>query len=289
MAKNAEDFSWIWQGKLLKRAIFGAITCALLLFVLTSKWIIKPLYESEVIVYVPLTILSQQLNQQGIGFASDREIDWYIQILKSNQLTDSLIKKHNLYSYFGINPQEVDSKNRLYQKMEDRIHIEKTRYGSVSVRVRDNDAKRAADMANEMVELGEIIKKNLLFPNRQESMRYVTSLYNQKVQEVALLQKTLDSLTEMGKTLKNDYQFNKTLTHYNLEFQELISRKDQYEIEQKNFATPLPRAYIISPAVPSSHAIWPPRGLLIVAGIAFYLILLIAFEIIQHERTASIS
>jgi capsular polysaccharide biosynthesis protein len=78
--------------KIVKRALIGSIACALLVFIVTSPWLIKPLYESEVIVYVPLTILSQQLNQQGIGFASDREIDWYIQILKSNQLADSLIK-----------------------------------------------------------------------------------------------------------------------------------------------------------------------------------------------------
>jgi len=288
MEKRAEDLSWLWQKKLLKRASLGALGCALLVFIVTMPFIIKPLHESEVIVYVPLTILSQQLNQQGIGFASDREIDWYIQILKSNQLTDSLIKKYSLLSYFKIDTSDIDSKNQLYRKMESRIIIDKTRYGSVSIRVRDNDPKRAADMANEIVILGEVIKRNLLFPNRQESMRYVTSLYNQKETEVERLQNKLDSLRETPHGSKSDYLYSKTLTLYNLELQELIARKGIFEREQKNFDTPLPMAYIISSAVPKSQTVWPKRGLLMGAGAGIYLLLLVAFEIVRRDNKKAV-
>lgn len=285
MDKTTEDLSWLWHRKFVKKAGFGALACALLVFVVTCPLILKPLHEAEVIVYVPLTILSQQLNQQGIGFASDREIDWYIQILKSNQLTDSLVKKYNLFTYFKIDTAELDAKNQLYRKMESRIIIEKTRYGSVSIRVRDNDAKRAADMANEVIALGEVIKRNLLFPNRQESMRYVESLYNQKAAEVGKLQKALDSLRNTDRGIKNNYLYNKTLTLYNLEFQELISRKGIYEREQKNFDTPLPMAYVISSAVPKSQIIWPKQKLLMAAGVGIYLLLLVVTEIIRRDNS----
>jgi uncharacterized protein involved in exopolysaccharide biosynthesis len=284
MDKNLEDLSWLWQKNFVKRIIIGSVACALLVYIVTSPWIIKPLYESEVIVYVPLTILSQQLNQQGIGFASDREIDWYIQILKSNQLTDSLIKRYDLINYFKIDTSDLDSKNQIYRKIESRIIIDKTRYGSVSIRVRDNDAKRAADIANEIIVLGELIKRNLLFPNRQESMRYVNSLYNQKSIEVARLEKSLDSLMETSHGIKRDYLYEKMLTLYRLEFQELVARKGLYEREQKNFDTPLPTAYVISSAVPKSQTIWPKRSLLMGAGAGVYLLLLLVFEIIRRDN-----
>jgi capsular polysaccharide biosynthesis protein len=284
MNKNSEDFTWLWQKRFMKRASLGAFACAVLVFIVTSSWFIKPLYESEVIVYVPLAILSQQLNQQGIGFASDREIDWYIQILKSNQLTDSLIKRYDLLTYFKIDASDLDSKNQLYRKMEKRIIIDKTQYGSVSIRVRDNDPKRAADMANEIIVLGEVIKRNLLFPNRMESMRYVTSLYNQKASDVARIQKTLDSLMNTPPGVKRDFLYSKTQTQYNLEFQELIARKGIYEREQKNFATPLPSAYIISSAVPKSQVIWPRQYLLTGAGAAIYLLVIVVFEIIRRDN-----
>jgi len=288
MKNRAEDMSWLLQKKFMMRASLGALGSAMLVFIVTMPFIIKPLHEAEVIVYVPLTILSQQLNQQGIGFASDREIDWYIQILKSNQLTDSLIKKYNLFTYFKIDTSDIDSKNQLYRKMESRIIIDKTRYGSVSIRVRDNDPKRDDDMANEIIVLGEVIKRNLLFPNRQESMRYVTRLYNQKELEVARLQNTLDSLRETPRGSKSDYLYSKMLTLYNLELQELIARKGIYEREQKNFDTPLPMAYIISSAVPKSQTIWPRRGLLMGAGAGIYLLLLVAFEIVRRDNRKTV-
>jgi len=284
MEKSFEDLSWMGQKKFVKRAAWGTATCTILVFILTSSWVIKPQYESEVIIYVPLTILSQQLNQQGIGFASDREIDWYIQILKSNQLTDSLIKKYDLFTYLNIDTSKLDSKNQLYRKMDSRITIDKTRYGSVSIRVRDNDAKRAADMANDIIVFGEVIKRNLLLPNRMESMRYVKRLYQQKYSEVARLEKSLDSLIETPPGTKKDFQYDKILAIYNLEYQELISRKGIYERERKNFETPLPTAYIISRAVPKSKAIWPKRGILMGAGAVGYLLLLVVSEIIRRDN-----
>jgi uncharacterized protein involved in exopolysaccharide biosynthesis len=284
MDKNLDDLSWLWQKHMVKRAIIGSVVCAFLVFIITSPMIIEPLRESEVIVYVPLTILSHQLNQQGIGFASDREIDWYIQILKSNQLADSLIERYDFSKSFKIDTSDLDSKNQIYRKMESRIIIDKTRYGSVSVKVRDNDAKRAADIANEIIVLGELIKRNLLFPNRQESIRYVNSLYNQKSIEVAQLEKSLDSLMETPHGIKKDYLYEKMLTLYRLEFQELISRKGLYEREQKNFDTPLPTAYVVSAAVPKSQTIWPKRSLLMGVGAGFYLLLLLVFEILRRDN-----
>ena len=284
MNTNSDDLSWFWKRKFLKQAILGALACVLLVFIFTSPWIIQPLHESEVIVYVPLTILSQQLNQQGIGFASDREIDWYIQILKSNQLTDSLIKKYELARYFKIDTTELDAKHQLYKEMESRIIINKTRYGSVSIRVRDNNARRAAEMANDIIAIGEGIKTNLLFPNRLESIRYVTSLYEQKSEEVARLEQSLDSLMETPTGIKKDYLYNKIMTLFNREYQELITRKGAYERELKNFDTPLPTAYIISSAVPKSEPIWPKRTLLMAAAGGIYLLFLVVFEIIRHDN-----
>ena len=87
--------------------------------------------------------------------------------------------------------------------------------------------------------------------------------------------------------IKNDYLYSKTLTNYNLEFQELIARKGIYERELNNFETPLPMAYIISSAVPKSQVIWPRRGLLMLAGAGIYLLIFMVFEIIQRDNKKS--
>jgi len=285
MNKKIEDIPWIWQVNFLKKAVLGAIVCTISVYFATLPFFIKPLYESEVIVYVPLTIQSQQLNQQGIGFANQQEIDWYIQILKSNNLADSLIKRFNLTNVFEIDTSNLGTKSWLLNKLESHIRIEKTRYGSVSIKVWDTDPKRAAALANDIVEFGEIIKTRLLYPNRLEAKVHTQNLFEQKVSEVTILEQKLDSVEKFwpSKRTKKDLQYDKILKVYNLELQELILRKDAYEREKNEFDTPLPKAYILSPAIPVPNTVWPKRGLFSAFGAGIYLILLIVIEIIKRD------
>ena len=285
MEKKSEDVSWIWKLPFLKKASIGAIITIVIIYLITLPVIITPLYESEVIVYVPLAILSQQLNQQGIGFASEKEIDWYIQILKSNHLRDSLIARFNLMSEFKVDTNKFGMKSRVLKMLDSRIDIEKTRYASVSIKVRDNSPKRAAAMANEILELGEIIKKNMLYQNRLESMHYVQSLFEQKSNELSSLEKQLDSVSKSKSTNQSskNFLYEKTLRLYNHGLEELIFRKDLFEREERNFNTPLPKVYVISTAEPESKPIWPKRGIMCVVGAGTYLLLLLIIEIIKRD------
>jgi uncharacterized protein involved in exopolysaccharide biosynthesis len=281
MKKKAENVLWLLETKFLKIAFLGTVITVIAVYLITMPALIKPVYESEAIVYAPLTVLSQQLNQQGIGFANDKEVDWYIQILKSNHLADSLDNRFHLLRSFGIDTISPGTKNRLYGELESRISIEKTRYGSVSIKVRNGNPQTAADMANTIIDLGEIVKKNMLYPNRLEAMNYAKSLFEQRASEIANLQKKLDSLQKPYPS--QEILYNKVLAMYNLELQEFVLRKDLYEHEKKEFETPLPKAYIISSAVPASKAVWPNRKLLSLLGAGIFLFLLIVIEIIKRD------
>jgi capsular polysaccharide biosynthesis protein len=289
MEKSLENISWIWQIKFLKKASIGTIIMAVLIFIFTLPIFIEPLYEAEEIIYVPLTILSQQLNQQGIGFANDHEIDLYIQILKSNQLKDCLINHFKLANSYKVDTTKTAFKSSIYSTLDSRISIEKTRYGSVSLKVRDADPKIAVEMANGIVKYGEIIKKNLLQSNRQASLDYAQNLFNQKSNEIKGLERTLDSLRPLQnkKADKNGFLMDKTLRIYNFELQEFISRKEDFEQEKNGFDSPLPKTYIVSPAVPSPNPIWPKRWLFMLIGIGSYFFLLIFIEILKRDINAA--
>jgi hypothetical protein len=273
-----EDLSWLWKLAFLKRATVGAIVSAILVYILTMPSVIDPLYESEFIVYAPLTILSQQINQQGIGFASDREIDMYIQVLKSGALTDSLIK------HFEKDTNSLEKRNRLAHLLQSRIKIERTRYGSISIKVSDHDPQRAASMASSIIDLGEKIKSNLLLANRKEAYRYAQNLFEQKATELSGLEKRYDSLMRSSSLLPKDNLLKvKTRLVYKTELKELITRKNQFEQMKKDFETPLPGAYIISLAVPATKAIWPNRWLFSIASAGIFLFLLTVIEIIKRD------
>lgn len=278
MAKHTEDISWIWNAGFLKRLTLGTIVCVVLVYMATLPFLIKPLYESEAIVYAPLAILSQQINQQGIGFANDREIDLYIQILKSNALTDSLIK------HFETDTNSLAKRNRLAHLLESRIKIEKTRYGSISIKVRDHNPIRAAAMAGYIIDEGETIKKSLLLHNRKEASSYAQILVEQKAMEVANLERKLDSLMKSSPLRAGeDLLKNKTRQVYDMELRELMVRKNQFEQVKNDFNTPLPRAYIISSALPATEPVWPKRGLFSFLGAGIFIFLLIVIEIIKRD------
>jgi uncharacterized protein involved in exopolysaccharide biosynthesis len=281
-----EDISWLWNVKFLKRAVIGVIICILSVCIFTMPFLVPAEYESETIVYAPPAILPQQLNQQGIGFGNDKEIDWYIQVLKSNSLADSLEKRFHLFKNFAIDTGNSNAKSELYQALKSRVHIDKTRYNSVLIKVRDTDAKRAAAIANSIVEVAEIIKAILLHPNRLESLKYTQSLFEQKVSEVSSLGKKLDSLKRALTPQSNSSDillYNNISEAYNQNYKELTLRKDQYEVEKKSFNTPLPKAYIISGAIPEFRAAWPKRGLIASVVVAIYLIFLIVYELIKRD------
>lgn len=288
MYDKKDNILWIGKSKFLKRSIIGCLICSMTILLLTNPLFIRPLYESESIVYVPLTILVQQLNQQGVGFAGDKEIDSYIQILKSRALKDSLIKRFILTKHYNIDNSDIQSYTKVIKLLDSRINIEKTRYGSVSIKVRDRNPEVAASMTTATVELGEKIKKELLYPNRLESLRYTKSLYEQKSNQVTTLEKQLDSIENVKRNghFVYDFIYQKKISLYNLELKEFFLQKELYEREQKNFDTPLPKVYIVSEAAINPKPVWPKRILWAAIGAGLFIFILMTIEIINRDNRA---
>ena len=276
MVKEAYNGFWIWQILISKKVIGGLVLCTALVYVVSSPFITKPLYESETIVYAPLTILSQQLNQQGIGFANTYEIDSYIQILNSHLVMDSLIL------HFSLKDNSNQINSDLYRKMESRIKIEKTRYSSVSIKVRDHDPNKAAAMANYMVMVVEILKQKLFYPNRLEALDYSRSLLEQKALQVSNLEHNLDSL-ESTNSNKTSRSYNRILNLYQQELQELNLRKNQYEHAQWEFNTPLPKAFVVSDAVVCNKPVWPHPWINCMIAIFSYVGIILILEIVKRD------
>jgi hypothetical protein len=102
---------------------------------------------------------------------------------------------------------------------------------------------------------------------------------------VTLLEKTLDSADhrKIVNPLITDFRFDRILTTYKIEIQELVLRKNQYERIKKDFETRLPAVYVISPAIVMDKPVYPKRLLtLLLAGFS-YVILLIIIEIIKRD------
>jgi uncharacterized protein involved in exopolysaccharide biosynthesis len=278
---------WLFTRKMILRILLGSLISGGLVYMLTSPWVIQPHYQSEALIYVPLTILVKQIEQQGIGFASDVEIDGHIQILKSTHMRDSLIARFGFDHTMNINAEELGGKSKLYRAISNRIDIEKTRYNSVSVRVRDSDPERAAAVANAIIELGDIIKEDILRANRKEVYLHAKTHFKNKEQSVLELEQRIDSIERyirpgLDAHLANNELF-KLRTFYSLELQELAGRKNHLETIQHGFNTALPSAYVISEGIPEATPVWPQRKLWSLAAVLTFIVLVVGIEVIRRD------
>jgi len=285
---HRQEFNWLLSGKFIKWLFIGMVAVFVFTFFLTSSIFIRPLYRSEAIIYVPLTLFSQQYEQQGIGFASDAEIDGHIQMLRSTQLLDSLDEIYGLADAYGIDISRPGGLKRFYRKASDRISIQKTRYGSVSISVRDENAQTAADVANEIVRLGDVIKNDLLMDNRLAAYRFAKDLYESKLAEIDAIEQRLAAaiLYENEGSDLFSLQMTRERIGFEAELWELTERRNRYEMMRKSLEMDLPSSYRVTPAIAAGKPIWPPRLLFAsVAALAFALIFVFVEMIRKDVRS----
>jgi uncharacterized protein involved in exopolysaccharide biosynthesis len=231
--------------------LIAAIIASTLGYFFTGEKFIQPTFTSETIFFVPLTLLSKHIEQQGIGFAEEVEIDAHIQILKSRALGDSLLNKFPILHSQSRNP---------HQEVEKILQVTRTRYGSVMVRVTHHEPQMACDIANSIVELGDQIKEAILYKNRLEMFTYYRDMYQALEEESQLLEHQLDSLRE--NQLTESSAFFKINSLFAGVVSNLNHYKSQYAKQKKGLETPLPQSYVISEAVPA-HKPTSPKRLLI--------------------------
>ncbi len=254
----------------------GIFITVILAYIVTSPVFVKPMYRSEAIIYVPLTLFSQQFDQQGIGFGNNIEIDGHIQILRSTRLLDSLDRNFGFSERWNILLSDAGGLSQVYQKLQSRIDISKTRYSSVSVSVRDHDPQKAARMANAIVRYGDVIKEEILLENRLSAYGFAREIFEQKQAEIFAIEKRLEEFNNENENHTSDTESFRQRIMYEAELWELTARKNQYEKLRKSLDTPLPRSYIVSSAIAPHKPAWPPR-FLIAAGVVFFYILVAFF------------
>ena len=306
MERSGYDISWMFRFSFIKWIAGGSAGIFLLMWLLTSPLFIKPVYQSETIIYVSLTLFTQQYEQLGIGFGNNEEIDAHIQILRSIRMLDSLDSIFRLSERLAIDMSDPDGPSRYYRAAGSMITTEKTRYGSVSVRVRDNDRLLAAEIADKIVLLGDLIKEDILLENRLAAYNFAKELYREKLEEtlemerqimeqgtILTLQRMQNGTTDSSKAYIYDRSQRadgvnpgavRHLTLYEAELWELTSLKTNYERVRKSLDTPLPRSYVVSPATVAEKPVWPSRMILAVAAVIAFVIIMVFIWIIRMDE-----
>lgn len=176
------------------------------------SFLITPLYLSTAIVF-PAASSSVSFSEQrnvkaaAMDFGEEDQAEQLVQILQSSRIRDKIVKKFDLYKHYEISQDDANKHFKLNQAYNGNFTFTRTRYGSIQIDVLDEDPQLAAKMANEVVDLIDTVKNEMI----QERTKPAFEINRRKLAQLESTKDSilfiLDSLSGLG-VVSNDIRSN---------------------------------------------------------------------------------
>ena len=172
-----------WKWHIAAVTIIAAILGA----VFSGPKFITPKYKSEAVLY-----------PNGLSeFSDETYTEQMLQIMESQEIVDSIVKKFDLMSHYEIDKNYKYAKTALLGEYHDRISISKTPYDAVRIKVLDKDPVLAYNITNEIIH-----QYNLKFAEIHKSKKYENARMFEK--QLAKKYEFIDSLKRELAQISND-------------------------------------------------------------------------------------
>jgi capsule polysaccharide export protein KpsE/RkpR len=148
-----------------------AIMTAAIIFsaIFSGPYFITPKYKSVAVMY-PSNIAP---------YSDENETEQMLQILQSNDISDSIIEKFNLPEHYNIERDYKYYNSTILQEYAQNVSISKTPYEGVSIEVMDKDPQLACDMVNSMIDLYNLKVRSL----HEEKFGEVVQMYKRTLEK----------------------------------------------------------------------------------------------------------
>lgn len=313
-----------------KTFLIVGIASAIVSFTLSTPFFIKPKYKSSVIMFsTSSNAVSQLILAEGnynefldvTQFGDDEHIEQMIQILNSREIKDHIITKFNLIEHYNIDTTKKYWKTKLYKYVKDNIQFSRTDNLAVEITVEDTDPVFAADMANEIADYYDILKREIVqqrskeaFAILQEEMKLTDQLitelndslsrimskgvYDYETQSERLMQQYAIELAKGNnaavKRIKDElmileqygpiYVSVRDRLFYLKEAQKLFQEK--YQNTRVDASYTLPQKFVVEKAVPADKKSYPKKMLITIVS-TFCVLLFTLFLLIFKENLSS--
>jgi hypothetical protein len=327
MNEKKNDFllviSFIWKWKF--HLIIFSIICAVVAIIFSAPVFITPKFKSTVTFY-PTTamsiskgLMSKEMygDSDFLTIGESEEAEQLMQILESDLIRYFLNKKYNLMQHYGIKEDDKYAQTKFGIRFRKNVKSEITKYNSIKVSVLDEDRFMAAKMANDIVEIMDSIRNDILKTRAYDGLKIVERDYIQKKKQVEAIADSLRVIASYG-VLKYEEQSQALTEAYShalqsgnvsilrkieekLELlsrygpvQQMLSNELEFETEQlvllgkkldhiridaENF---IPHKFIVEKAQVSERKDFPKRSIItlvaLFSGFFFMLLLLIFYE-----------
>lgn len=201
-SSNFITFLYQWRRTFLLVGLVSAI----LSVIFSSAYFITPLYKSQVILFPTSTnsiskaLLSTNYaaKEDILEFGEDEQIEQMLQILNSNKIRDSIIIKYDLFNHYEIKDTDPYKYTKLYRRYESDVKFKRTENSGVKIIVFDRDPQMAADMANHIAYLYDVVKNEMKKLRALQAYHIVEEEYFKLKGEIAVKEDSLTVLRTLG-------------------------------------------------------------------------------------------
>jgi tyrosine-protein kinase Etk/Wzc len=195
---------FIWKSK---KPILIITSIAAIASIVVS-FLITPLYLSSAIVFPAATSnvsFSDQRNAKAaaMDFGEEEQAEQLVQILQSSRIKDRIVSKYNLLADYEISENDPNKYYKLNKAYYGDFTFNRTRFGSIQIDVLNKDPKKAAAMANDIVDLIDTVKNEMIRERTMPAFEINLRKKKQMEHERDSLLTRLEELAQMG-VLPND-------------------------------------------------------------------------------------
>ncbi len=232
--------------------------------------LIKPLYESTVILYPSSNIteagtLLGEASSKTTLYGDDDATEKLLQVISSEQVREYLKVKYNLADHYRIKPTEKYPRTLIAEKMDRYIHSSKTSFGSVEIRVRDRDRELACAMANDIASQTDTIFNKL---QRNAAAAMLDEISRSYEMQDRLVRQYADSMTNLvGAAVLKAYTTLETETEY------LGLIRGKYLEAQALSQQTMPYTLVVDSAVVAEKKVYPRRSIMVIVSTFSVLVL----------------
>ncbi len=317
-----------WWKTLLVIGIVAALASAGVSMLITPKFkssvVMMPTSSNAV---SQMIMISNNYNEflDATQFGDDMKIDQMLQILNSREMKAHLIETFNLIVHYDIDTTKKYWKTKLYEQVKDNCRYSRTDFMGVQISVLDVDPQFAADMANEIADYYDILKRRIIQQRSEEAFVILQEEMDKTEECIASL---VDSLSKIMSHGVYDYesQSERLIQQYAKEVATgnataakrikeelsilekwgpiyisvrdriLFLKESQMELQQKyqgmrvDADYNLPQKFVVESAVASDKKAYPKRMTIVIlstfCALAFALLLIIGKESIQRAYSS---
>ena len=154
---------FIWKNK---KPMFIMTGIAAVVSIVVS-FLITPMYLSSAIVFPAASgnvsfDAQRNVKAAAMDFGEEEQAEQLVQILQSSRIKDRIVKKYHLLADYEIAENDPNKYYKLNKAYYGNFSFNRTRFGSIQIDVLDKDPKKAADMANDIVDLIDTVKNEMI-------------------------------------------------------------------------------------------------------------------------------